>query len=155
MSHAATARELAGRVGRGAPQPALRREIEACRCPEEVRAGLYLLNGDWQRAHEVAQALDSRPGAHWHALVHRHEPDYGNSRYWLRRVGDSPVYPRLAAAARAAGHGDEVAPEGAWDPFRFTDCYARGRPGDWTRELDALERQALLEHCLERAGGAA
>ena len=142
------AAELVARVRGDRPQPALTDAIAACPCGEAVRAGLFLLNGDWEQAHAVAQALDGPLGAHWHALVHRHEPDYGNSKYWLQRAGRSPVYPRLAAAAAAAGHGAQVAPDGTWGALRFTDCLADARQAAWTRPLDALELRALLEHCL-------
>ena len=142
------AAELAARVRRDRPQPELTAAIAACDCAVAVRAGLYLLNGDWERAHEAAQALDDALGAHWHALVHRHEPDPENSKYWLRQVGRSPIYPRLAEAARAAGHGQDVAPRGTWDAARFADCFADARHDAWTRPLDALELRALLEHCL-------
>jgi hypothetical protein len=145
---AAPTRALAARLQPGRPQPALTAEIAACACGEAVRAGLYLRNGDWERAHRAAQALDDALGAHWHALVHRHEPDPDNSRYWLRRVGRSPIYPRLAEAARAAGQGDQAAPGGRWDADRFARCFADARHDAWTRPLDALEQEALLEHCL-------
>lgn len=153
MSEApADARTLAAQVRPHHPQPELTARIAACPCSEAVRAGLYLLNGDWQRAHETAQDLSTPVGAHWHALVHRHEPDYANSKYWLRRVAESPLYPQLAEAARAAGHGADVAPDGAWDPVRFTDCYANRAHDAWTRPLDELEQRLLLEHCLAAEG---
>lgn len=141
---------LAKAVLSGQPRPELTARIAACRCGEGVRAGLFLLNGDWERAHETAQALEDAIGAHWHALVHRHEPDYANSKYWLRRAGASPVYPRLAEAAAAAGQGERVAPGGVWDAVRFTDCYADPQQAAWTRPLDLLEQHLLLAHCLRQ-----
>lgn len=142
------AEALARRLERGAPQPELTAQIEACPCPPEVKAGLYFVNGDWERAHRVAQSLHSPAGAHWHALVHRHEPDYANSKYWLRRVGLSAVYPTLAAAAEEMGEARRVAPGGKWDPVAFTDCFADPAHASWTRKLDDLEVRTLLEHCL-------
>jgi hypothetical protein len=121
--------------------------IAACACSEPVRAGLYLINGDWRAAHKVAQEIETPVGAHWHALVHRHEPDVANSKYWLRQAGNSPVYPALADAAHAAGH-EEVAPKGRWDPNRFADRYADPTQEPSTRELDELEQRLLREHCL-------
>lgn len=141
----ATARALMARLTPGTPQPALSAEIERCPCPEEARAGMYLINGEWERAHKACQDLQSDTAAYWHALVHRHEPDYGNSKYWLRRVGDSPVHRRLLKAAEEAGKLELVAPEGSWDPVRFTDRFAERAHDGWTRKLDALEMEALLE----------
>jgi len=144
----AEARALAAQVQPDRPQPELTERIAACRCGEGVRAGLYLLNGDWERAHAVAQSMGGPLGAHWHALVHRHEQDYANAKYWLRRAGQSPIHASLAEAARAAGKDALVAPGGTWDALRFTDCYADPAQSGWTRPLDALELRALLEHCL-------
>jgi hypothetical protein len=143
-----SARALVAQLTPGTPQPALTAAIEACQAPPEAKAGLFLLNGDWRRAHETAQDLDSETAAYWHAIVHRHEPDFSNSKYWLRRTGASPIHARLVEAARAEGKLDDVAPKGQWDAVRFTDCYARGTDADWTRRIEAVELQALLEHSL-------
>jgi hypothetical protein len=140
-------RALAALVG-GGHRPDLSARIAACRCSETVRAGLHLLNGDWEPAHRAAQALDDAIGCHWHALVHRHEPDLANSKYWLRRVGHSPIYPQLAAAAREAGHTEVLTADGGWDAPRFADCFADGSQAAWTHPLDALEQRALLKVCL-------
>jgi hypothetical protein len=43
--------------------------------------------GDWQRAHELAQAADDPDGAWVHAHLHRVEGDLGNAGYWYRRAG--------------------------------------------------------------------
>lgn len=40
--------------------------------------------GDWERAHEVAQEIDS---AWVHAYLHRKEGDESNAGYWYRRAG--------------------------------------------------------------------
>jgi len=149
VARRAAAVALARRIIPGAHQTGLTAEIAACACPEPARAGLYLLNGDWDAAHKVAQDVESPLGSHWHALVHRHEPDFTNSKYWLQRAGMSPVYPELALAAKAAGQGDTVAPNGTWDPRRFTDCFAAPNAPVWTRELDALELRLLLAYSLD------
>lgn len=44
--------------------------------------------GDWQRAHECAQADEAGPRTAWvHAYLHRREGDLGNAAYWYRRAG--------------------------------------------------------------------
>lgn len=44
------------------------------------------LNGDWHRAHQIAQD-SAHPLAHWlHAVLHKIEGDEWNSRYWYRRT---------------------------------------------------------------------
>ncbi len=43
--------------------------------------------GDWDRAHELAQAASGRDGAWVHAYLHRKEGDEGNAGYWYARAG--------------------------------------------------------------------
>ena len=45
------------------------------------------LHGDWDAAHELAQAQDDVEGAWVHAWLHRVEGDLGNADYWYRRAG--------------------------------------------------------------------
>jgi hypothetical protein len=46
------------------------------------------LRGDWQGAHEIAQAHEGDDVADWiHAVAHRMEGDLGNARYWYGRCG--------------------------------------------------------------------
>ena len=43
--------------------------------------------GDWDRAHDCAQAQDDAAGAAVHAYLHRKEGDLSNAAYWYRRAG--------------------------------------------------------------------
>jgi len=43
--------------------------------------------GDWAKAHEVAQEIETADGAWVHAYLHRKEGDVGNASYWYRRAG--------------------------------------------------------------------
>lgn len=99
------------------PLPAL----ESSRSPEGAMAGLWLMAGDWERAHEIAQDLGSVEGSYWHAIVHRMEPDDWNSGYWFRRVGMHPIFPELReqAAALAGAAGNRWRPAPQWDPLQF------------------------------------
>ena len=47
--------------------------------------------GDWNGAHEVAQAGEDRDSAWVHAYLHRREGDRWNAEYWYRRAG-KPVF---------------------------------------------------------------
>ena len=42
--------------------------------------------GDWNRAHELAQAGSERDAAWVHAYLHRKEGDAANAGYWYRRA---------------------------------------------------------------------
>jgi hypothetical protein len=43
--------------------------------------------GEWDAAHEAAQAAGGREGAWVHAYLHRKEGDEGNAGYWYARAG--------------------------------------------------------------------
>lgn len=65
-------------------------EFKATR-PEQWGGALLALwwdaQGDWDRAHEVAQVIENKDGAWVHADLHRKEGDEGNAGYWYRRAG--------------------------------------------------------------------
>ncbi|MDQ2798984.1 MAG: hypothetical protein M3Y13_05000 [Armatimonadota bacterium] len=99
---------------------ALTTEIEASDAPAIVKAGLHLLNDDLATSHALSQSHEGEPLAdYWHAIIHRREGDYGNSRYWFGRVGSVPILdeiygpdPNAPAAfverCRAAGKGQDT-----------------------------------------------
>ncbi len=59
--------------------------------PEGLSTALQALwweaKGDWDRAHELAQADEGGAGDWVHAYLHRKEGDAGNAGYWYRRAG--------------------------------------------------------------------
>ena len=55
-----------------------------------LRAIWHGLRGDWNSAHELAQAQDDAEGAWVHAWLHRIEGDLGNADYWYRRARRPP-----------------------------------------------------------------
>lgn len=71
---------------------ALTPEIEASAAPDLVKVGLHLLNDDLTASHALSQRHEGEPLAdYWHAIIHRREGDYGNSRYWFGRAGRTPL----------------------------------------------------------------
>ena len=61
--------------------------------------------GDWDGAHELAQADEGGDGDWVHAYLHRKEGDAGNAAYWYRRAGKpvarAPLDEEWAAIAEA------------------------------------------------------
>jgi len=51
-----------------------------------LQALWYEAKGDWEAAHQAAQAQDDEAGAWVHAYLHRVEGDEGNAGYWYRRA---------------------------------------------------------------------
>jgi hypothetical protein len=68
-----------------------------------LQALWYDARGEWDRAHELAQEIESPDGAWVHAYLHRKEGDPDNARYWYRRAG------RPESAATLAQEWDEIA----------------------------------------------
>jgi hypothetical protein len=146
---------LAG--GRCSSEEALRRLRAAttqslfagARSPEAALAGLHLYFSCWEECHRLAQEIETADGSFWHAIVHRQEPDAGNSAYWFRRVGAHAVFPELAAAAAAC----DYAVGAKWDPFAFIDYCERARRHPGSRqehvalEVQRAEWQLLFRYC--------
>lgn len=55
--------------------------------PPLVAALWWARKGDWDRAHTIAQDIDTKDGAWVHAYLHRVEGDLANAGYWYRRAG--------------------------------------------------------------------
>jgi hypothetical protein len=55
-----------------------------------LRAVWHGLRGDWDAAHDLAQAQDDPEGAWVHAWLHRIEGDLANAGYWYQRAGRQP-----------------------------------------------------------------
>ena len=55
-----------------------------------LRALWHGLRGEWEAAHELAQAQDDAQGAWVHAWLHRIEGDLANADYWYRRAHRPP-----------------------------------------------------------------
>ncbi len=132
----------------------------SARAPRAALAGLYLYFSCRDEAHEVAQSDSSAEGSYWHAIVHRQEPDAGNSSYWFHRVGEHPVFSGLLEAARAVGaaHPDAgLKFSKTWDPLGFIEIceQARRRPGSALEraalEIQRAEWQLLFEYCARRS----
>jgi hypothetical protein len=130
---------------------------------DACRAGLWLWFNFLDESHTISQGLDTAEGSYWHALMHRREPDFSNSKYWFRRVGGHPVFELLQVeAARLAAAGPSEASflvrQAAWDPFAFVDlcaaCHDEKAPGhDLCRRVQRAEWELLFAWCYERTAG--
>jgi hypothetical protein len=135
-----------------------------------VRSALFLYFSDLDESHTISQGIPTSTGSYLHAIMHRQEPDFSNSKYWFRRVGSHEVFPRLREAALSALGGNtrddaarqlhaQIESRAQLDPFWLVDqCeMARGRSDagleQRLREVQRLEWQLLFDYCYRKAVG--
>jgi hypothetical protein len=137
-----------------------RRVVDAdmARC---CHAGLWLLHDFLDESHAISQDIATPSGSYWHGIMHRREPDFGNAKYWFRRVGRHSVFPLLLESARAlskssppaaASRLSRLVDADSWDPFRFVDlCESSWKNHDELamacRQIAQLEWDLLFDHC--------
>jgi hypothetical protein len=147
-------------LGPGSPNEAARDKLRALEFAQPARdplaaraclAGLWLYHDFLDESHAISQELDTKEGSFWHAIMHRREPDAGNSKYWWHRVGPHPVLDQLVKAAPGVGYAYTT-------PQAFVDFCERVRgtrsaDEDLAKRVQALEWQLLFDWCYRRAFG--
>ncbi len=154
------------------PQTYLNGEGDLCEV-EALLAGLLQVNDYLDESHNRSQSIEGEGqdvnGDYWHGIMHRREPDYGNGKYWFRRVGHHPCFDLLPALAEQAfdecnspGAEDwksRLTQSGGWDGAAFIDlCQFAERSSD--RELTTAAKRIqwaemllLLDHTFRQASG--
>jgi hypothetical protein len=119
-----------------------------------LTAGLFLMHDCLDRSHALSQDVQGagRHGAgdYWHAIMHRREPDYGNSKYWYRQVGRHPIFTDMARATAeefssaddndATEWSDRIRGGGDWNPFAWVD-FCEAMAGRENSVLHAIARR--------------
>lgn len=134
----------------------LQRKIPASR-RLALLAGLWLLRDDLDRSHALSQQIEGAEGHHgdyFHAIMHRREPDYGNAKYWFRRVGRHATQQHLADHLAAGafdplpGRWRDKLQRGGWDSLAFVDLCEQAETSaelsDFARRVQWCEMIDLL-----------
>ena len=127
-------------------------------------SAVWLWHDFLDQSHEISQQIHSSSGSFWHAIMHRRECDFSNSKYWFRKVADHPVYEAMTTAAenllaqQTQVSDVQLISAGSWDPYLFVDLCQQAGAGDSTlralcQELTRTEWQLLFDHCYQQACG--
>src|SRR6478735_6910639 len=133
------------------------KDHDSARC---CLSAIWLLHDFLDESHSLSQEIETTDGSYWHGIMHRREPDYGNGKYWFRRVGQHPTFPTLLERAQelitAEGAKDAIAREIAqtktWDPYRFIDwcellAHNQATQRTLAQRIAKAEWELLFEHC--------
>jgi hypothetical protein len=75
------------RLEKGKPVAPAKEAVAKSGLKPLVQAALYLYFDCFEEAHNIANDHEGSVEGNWiHAIVHRREPDAGNSKYWYARV---------------------------------------------------------------------
>ncbi|MSR31342.1 MAG: hypothetical protein EXR99_07545 [Gemmataceae bacterium] len=144
-------------------QDFLGKPVRDPRMADACRAGIWLYHDFLEEAHAISQEITSTAGRYWHGLMHRREPDFSNSAYWFRRVGNFPIFDELAEAAREIA-GDDP-PEWAaflknsrWEPCAFIQLCEQALEGKipavgLCQKIQLREWELLFDYCYRAAVG--
>ncbi|HEX4055982.1 MAG TPA: hypothetical protein VHX86_17090 [Tepidisphaeraceae bacterium] len=171
----------------GGDTPALARELLGAVRPEQLLsgpaaspvagfamlAGLWLWHDGLDECHRIVKESPANDAAandaaandaagtfsFWHAIMHRREGDFSNSKYWYARA---PGHPVLAILAAQAGALVNQAPSdkqllrliaSGWNPNAFVDLIESVRENETDPreplavQLQRLEWTALWAYC--------
>jgi hypothetical protein len=141
-----------------APRVPRDREAAAACC-----AGLWLRYNFLDESHRISQDIDTADGSYWHGILHRREPDFGNAKYWFRRVGRHPVFSELCTEAAQLAKPQAMdravvflTHPTEWDPLQFIDlCESVISSGSdvemLCREIQRREWDLLFDFCYRKA----
>jgi hypothetical protein len=154
------------------PRKYLSGEGDSCEV-EALIAGLLQINDYLDESHNRSQSIEGEGqdvnGDYWHGIMHRREPDYGNAKYWFRRVGHHPccdLLPTLADQAfkecnssDAEHWNSRLTESSGWDGAAFIDlCQTAERSFDpelatAAKRIQWAEMMLLLVHTHRQASG--
>lgn len=109
-----------------------------------LMAGLHLCNDNLDASHACSQKIEfMATGDYWHAIMHRMEQDYANSKYWYRQVGAHPVLQAMLGHTAAYLNGQ--AELDTLDAGNFRSVLLRFRDEEGWRYSDFVDLVRMQE----------
>lgn len=147
------------------PEQLISRPLKRREMGQSLLAGVWLWHDFLHESHTISQNLEFAEGSFWHAIMHRREGDFSNSKYWYRRVGEHPAYATIAVKS-----ADLINPAPAdkstfriivngWNADAFVDLVQQvhNHPDDPRHglaiALQQIEWRTLFDHCARQAAG--
>lgn len=130
-----------------------------------LRSALYLWHDYLEESHKLSQGISSSTASFWHAIMHRRQGDFSNSKYWYARCGEHPMFPVLAAQANPVLNPLPLDKSilkltlNGWNADAFVDLVESvwQNPRDSRYpvavSLQQLEWRMLFDHTMRAAGG--
>lgn len=112
--------------------------VEAAETIPAVKAALWLYVDELEKAHQIVQDVHTPTGAFLHAIVHRREGDFWNSKYWYRQAGHHPVI-------------DAVVHYEPYDLVDRAQVAGAANPADLIA-LQRAEWKAILDYAVQEGG---
>ena len=145
------------------PQDLLAQPMKSRDDARAMLSGLWLWF-DWlDQSHTISQGVDTTTGSYWHAIMHRREGDFGNSKYWFARCRNHSSMATLGVQAATLANtypADKSVLKiimAGWNPDAFVDLVEQvhDSPDDPRHKLavalQRLEWQTLFDHCTRAA----
>ena len=117
-------------------------------------SGLWLLNNCLDRSHDISQTIKSKEGSLWHAMMHRLEGDFWNSKYWYRKVGPHPVFEQICLWSQELDSlPNSISDSETWNPEAFVDLCESVATGnsvsdsETCHQLEQMEWLAAFQFC--------
>jgi hypothetical protein len=133
---------------------------------DAILAALWLWHDGLDECHHIVQKSGgeaTQTYSFWHAIMHRREGDFSNSKYWYARASGHPAMQTLQAHAASVVNrapADKTLLRlisSSWNPNAFVDFvesvhHDKANPlHDVAVELQRIEWHVLFDHCTRLA----
>jgi len=132
---------------------------------QAMLAGMWLWHDFLDESHRISQKIETPTGSFWHAIMHRREGDFSNSKYWYARCTNHPSLAPLTVEAATIVHPQPADRAllrliaSGWNPAAFVDFVEQvhEREDDPRHavavQLQQAEWRVLFQHCTRVAAG--